>query len=339
MRGGSKAGWGTLLWLALCAPAAAQQAGAVPPQDDAPVVDLEAMVVRGAQPGPGLWKVSSGEHVLWILGTLSPLPNDIQWQAGEVERVIAGSQQVLLPPSVAFDADVGFFGKLALAPAALKAMKNEGGAELRDVLPPDLHARWTVLKLRYLGRDAGVEKKRPMIAAGELYQAAIRKSGLGRRPVIMPVVDKAASKAGIKPTSTVLEFKIADPKAAIKEFRAGGMDDVQCFRSVLDAVENDLPTMVERANAWSVGDIDGLRRLPREDPSGACMSALSDSDFAKGRGFGDLKERMVRHWLAIAGAALARNPSTFALLPVSQLLAADGYLARLQAQGYAVEAP
>lgn len=31
----------------------------VPPPP--PVVDLEAMVVRGVQPGPGLWKVSKGD--------------------------------------------------------------------------------------------------------------------------------------------------------------------------------------------------------------------------------------------------------------------------------------
>ena len=42
---------------------------------------LEAVVVTGVQPGPGLWKVSKGEHVLWILGTLSPLPNQMQWDS------------------------------------------------------------------------------------------------------------------------------------------------------------------------------------------------------------------------------------------------------------------
>ena len=41
------------------------------PDDSAP---MEVVLVRGDQPGPALWKVSSGDHVLWILGTASPLP-------------------------------------------------------------------------------------------------------------------------------------------------------------------------------------------------------------------------------------------------------------------------
>ncbi|CAJ24453.1 GumN protein (fragment) [Xanthomonas euvesicatoria pv. vesicatoria str. 85-10] len=119
---------------------------AVPPKLATPapaVVDLEAMVVRGVQPGPGLWKVSKGDHVLWILGTLSPLPKRLQWQSTEVETIIGQSQQVLAAPTVQVDADMGFFGKLTLLPSAMKAMKNEDGRELRDILPADLYARWS----------------------------------------------------------------------------------------------------------------------------------------------------------------------------------------------------
>jgi hypothetical protein len=334
-----KQGLSIVLWLA--AFAACAQTSASPPvaAPAAPIVDLNAMVVHGVQPGPGLWKVSKGEHVLWILGTMAPLPSNIEWQSDEVESVIAGSQQVLLSPALAFDADVGFFGKLALAPSIMKALKNENGAELHDVLPADLYARWLVQKQRYLGRDGGIEKKRPMVAAGELYEAAVKKSGLGRKSPIGPVVEKAAKKAGIKPTSTRFEVKVENPKAAIKEFRAGGMDDVACFRTILGSVERDLPTMVERANAWSVGDIEALRRLPREDPRSVCTRALSESGFAKGRGYGDLGEKLRQHWLALAEVALQKNSSTFALLPISELLAPQGYLEQLQARGYTVEAP
>lgn len=117
------------------------------------VVDLEAMVVRGVQPGPGLWKVGKGDHVMWILGTLSPLPKRLQWQSSEVETIIGQSQQVLMAPTVQIDADMGFFGKLTLLPSAMKAMKNEDGRDLREVLPPDLYARWSLAKARYIGGD------------------------------------------------------------------------------------------------------------------------------------------------------------------------------------------
>ncbi|MCL1526177.1 TraB/GumN family protein [Xanthomonas nasturtii] len=333
------AGWGAGLMLVSLWAAAGET---VPPKEATsapPVVDLEAMVVRGVQPGPGLWKVGKGEHVLWILGTQSPLPKRLQWQSTEVETIIGQSQQVLMAPTVQLDVEMGFFGKLSLLPSAMKAMKNEDGRELRELLPPELYARWSVAKARYIGNDRGVERKRPMLAAGELYQAALKRSGLARSPVIWSVVERAAKRAGIKPTPTALDYKIADPRQALKEFRAGGMDDIACFRSILVTVERDLPTMVERANAWSVGDLEALRQLPREDPQAACMSAMASSGAAKKRGIDDLERRMREHWLGIATAALQRNRSTFAVLPISRLTAPDGYLARLQALGYEVEAP
>ncbi|MCS3807230.1 TraB/GumN family protein [Xanthomonas sp. 4461] len=332
-------GWGVGLMLVSLLAAASETAPPMTAPVPPPVVDLEAMVVRGVQPGPGLWKVRKGEHVLWILGTQSPLPKRLQWQASEVETIIGQSQQVLMAPTVQLDVDMGFFGRLTLLPSAMKAMKNADGRELRELLPPDLYARWSVAKSRYIGNDRGVERKRPMLAAGELYQAALKRSGLARSPVIWSVVERAAKRAGIKPTPTALDYKITDPRQALKEFRAGGMDDIACFRSILVTVERDLPTMVERANAWSVGDIEALRQLPREDPQAACMSAMASSDAARKRGIDDLERRMREHWLGIATTALQRNRNTFAVLPISRLTASDGYLARLQALGYEVEAP
>ncbi len=334
---------GSLLALWLLAAFAPVRAAEPPALEDVaetlPIHDMETLVVHGSQPGPGLWKVSKGEHVLWILGTVAPLPNGIQWQAGEVEEIIAGSQQVLSSPSLVFDADVGFFGMLALAPSVWKVMRNEEGAKLEDVLPPPLHARWRVQKQRYLGRDAGIERKRPMIAANELYAAAIKSAGLGQTPVVRPVLERATKAAGIKPVSTSLRLKVDDPKAAIREFRSGGFDDTACFERKLALVEHDLPTLVARANAWAVGDIEALRRLPHEDADGACLQAVAESGFARNRGYTDLREQVLQQWLSLAEKALATNTQTFALLPIDGLLAEDGYLARLQARGYEVEAP
>ena len=43
-------------------------AAGMPIRDEAPVV------VSGEQPGPGLWRVEKDGHVMWVLGTQSPLP-------------------------------------------------------------------------------------------------------------------------------------------------------------------------------------------------------------------------------------------------------------------------
>jgi TraB/PrgY/gumN family len=74
----------------------------------ADAVDLGTIVFAGRQPGPGLWKVRKGDHVLWILGTQNPLPKRMEWDSAYVQRRIAESQQVLLSPSVSFNSDMGF---------------------------------------------------------------------------------------------------------------------------------------------------------------------------------------------------------------------------------------
>ena len=80
---------------------------------------MDTVVVSGAQPGPGLWKASKGDHVLYILGTQSPLPRDMEWDAREVRGVLERAGAVLGSPGVAIGADVGFFRGLAMAPAKI----------------------------------------------------------------------------------------------------------------------------------------------------------------------------------------------------------------------------
>jgi hypothetical protein len=249
------------------------------------------------------------------------------------------SDQVLGPPGLTIDADIGVFKGLMLLPSALKASKNPDGKTLKEVLPADVYARWTALKPRYFGRDKGIEKKRPLVVANELYAEANRKAGLGQKPVVTPVIEGVLKRRKMKITPTTLKITISDPKAAIKDFTREGVNDVECFRSALDRVENDIPVMVDRANAWSVGDLDALRALPSERQAGACIAALTSGEFAKKRGMSDVEGQVRAHWLKMAVEAIQKNRITFATLPIAELLKPNGYLSYLQAKGYTVEAP
>lgn len=127
-----KATWGLCIWGWMLASTALAQAAGDPVgagnavAEAGPIKDLETLVVTGVQPGPGLWRVSHEGNVLWILGTVSPLPAKMKWESAEVEAVIADSQQVLLPPSVTMTADVG-----PLPFAGSGAVCAEGNAQCR----------------------------------------------------------------------------------------------------------------------------------------------------------------------------------------------------------------
>lgn len=309
-----------------------------PAQSALPIRDEAPVVVSGKLPGPGMWKVSRNGHVMYVLGTISHVPKGMEWISLDVEKALAQAGEVLYPPGYKIDFDVGFFGRLALIPTAMGLPKNPDGKTLRDVVPVPSYARWLELKQRYIGRDDDVEEMRPIFAAEALEQAAFKKSGL-KEARIWPVIESAIRKHDIKVTKPQFTATIKDPKVALKELRAGSIDDIACFDKTLANLETDVARMTERANAWATGDVQTLRALPLGDQGRTCMDALLKTSAAQKRGLGDAVEQTKQVWMPAAEVAIASNPVSFAVLPMSEVLKADGYLAALQAKGYDVEAP
>lgn len=298
---------------------------------------LDEVLVSGEQPGPGMWKVTNGEHTLWILGTHAPLPKKMTWRSKDVENVIANSQELLTGSSVT--ADIGFFKGLTLLPSLIGVRNNPDDRKLKDVLPNDLYARWLVLKERYLGNDSSVEKWRPIFAAQELYSKAVEKAGLSKENLVWPVVEKVAKKNKLKFTTPTLTINIPKPRAAIKEFKKTPLDDIDCFTKTIERLETDLDVMRVRANAWSVGDVAALRAMTHVDQASACIEAVMNTQLVQERGYRDVPKRMADAWVAAAKEALEKNASTFAILSIDEIMKADGYVAKLKAQGYSIESP
>ena len=300
---------------------------------------LETIVVSGEQPGPGLWKVTKGEHVLWILGTLSPLPEKMTWTANAIDATIADSQQVIMGPSAAISVKGGMLRGLFLLPSLMSARNNPGKEKLVDVVPADLYARWTLLKGKYIGKDDGIEKRRPIFAAQELYAEAIKRSGLSLDNDVGKAVQKVAKRSKVEVVEPRIELRIEAPGAAVKEFKKTALDDLDCFAKTMSRLETDIEAMKLRANAWALGDIEALQSMPYTDQMQACADAMLKASVAEERGLGDLRERLATVWLDAVETALDTNRSTFAMLPLRHLLSEDGLLARLRARGYSIEAP
>ncbi len=297
------------------------------------------VVVTGEQPGPGLWLVRNGSHDLWILGTLNPLPAGMQWQSKQVEQVIANAQEVIRPPRVSLEVKAGFFRSLMLLPSMLGARKNPDGKSLQQVVSPQSYARWKALKARYIGSDGGVEKWRPLFAAQELYQEAMKKSGLDNSKSVWPVVNKAIETHHPNVTVVKEEIEIKDPKPLLKEWSKTTLDDIACFDNTMTRIETDLDAMRARANAWATGDMAALQSLPPAYQWEACSSAITEAGIGKRLGFGDANQKVRAKWMDAADAALNKNAVTFATLDMKDLLGANGFLAKLKAKGYTVLAP
>jgi uncharacterized protein YbaP (TraB family) len=328
------------LAFALALPASFAGAAAPPtaPADDVLQV-LDTVVVSGIQPGPGLWRVEKDGRVMWVLGTVAPLPKRMEWNSAEVEAKVAAAGVVLMAPMVRVNTKGAMFGGLFLVPSMLKARNNPDKERLADVLPAADYARWQGLKQKYLPRNDAVEKRRPFLAAMELRGEAFDQQDLSWRDIVGRVVSRAADKADVPTERPNVQLTVENPKAAIKEFANNPVDDLDCFRRTLDQVENDLGTLATRANAWAQGETAMLRDLTYTDNAQACTDALMGTGLAKRSGFGDLPARVQAEWMAAAEKALATHAQSFAVLSMTRVVGPSGYLAALEKRGYTVTAP
>ena len=189
-----------------------------------PPVVLDTVMVSGTQPGPGMWKVSKGDHVLWIVGTHSPLPVKMNWRAKGVENIVSQAQEILGEPGVGVSLkQIGYWTALTMLPNAFETRKNPDGAVLKDIVPADLHRRWEVLRDKYVDgyntEDNDIERWRPMFAASELFSGAIKQMGMSTANVVWPVINAAAKKHNVKITSLTLRPGHRDASRGIRAWR------------------------------------------------------------------------------------------------------------------------
>ena len=312
---------------------------------DAP---MEEVVVTGEFAGPGMWQVTRPDHpghTLWIIGEPPLLPKGIHFRSEKVTRVASQSQEILQQTGFRLKPDekVGVFRMLTLVPAAMKLRKNPDKATLRDLLPPDVFARWLVQKNLYLGRDSGVEKMRPFLAAGKLRDAAIKELQLGNGfswGDVWQIVNE--KKIPVTNLSLEFTFKTDDLRGQLKAASRHELDDEECFALTVALVEALSNKAVEesRARAWATGDLAKLEELPPlPNPDPSCDQAIVNALAMTTPVPTDLLEKMDEMWFAAAGNAVTKNEKTLAFVPMSALLGEHGYLESLRKRGYEILAP
>lgn len=298
----------------------------------------EQIHVVAQRPGPGMWKVSKGEHVLWVFGMYGPVPKDMQWRSHEVENVILHSQEYLSAPSAS--ARPGFFKSITLLPSMIGVRKNPDGATLRDVMPEQEYARWTALKAKYLPDNEDVERERPIFAAEVLSNAARKQAGLVDSYTVRKQVLDLVKKAKLKETSSTYELPMDNARTVLKNFKKSTLGDAACLARTMATLEQDIQAASRRASAWAKGDLIEMRKLDFAGREEACFGALMNSAaFDAEPEFKHMKTRANEKWIASAEKALAANASTFAMLKIEDIFDPKGVIAALAAKGYTVEQP
>jgi uncharacterized protein YbaP (TraB family) len=296
------------------------------------LTQLPEVDVLGEQPGPGLWKITRGDHTLWVLGTLDQAPRHMSWHSRQVEAALATSE-VLLPSNPALSAHLGPVLLVRLYVQWHGLQKDPDRTRLRDWLSPALYMRFETQKQRFDAGDDRIEKLRPPFAALRLYQRALDVAGLTHSNAIEAAVLELARRRHVPIERARL--RVEDPLGTLKQARTlSPAAEVNCLASTVHRLETDLPLMQQRAHAWAIGDVQQLRQLPFEDQRETCeveLSAVPDLHA--------LADAAARNWLQTADTMLAQHRVSFAVQPIYQLLASDGPLAHFRAEGDRVEAP
>lgn len=316
----------------------AGRAAAPQVQDMQPPLEvLDEVLVTGTQPGPALWRVKSAANELWVLALPPLVSKDIKWRSKQVEKVLAGAQEVLAQYGTVF------IPKSAIPPELLDRkniveLVNQTrylpeGQTLRDVLPSDVYASFEtavaafpVFCLRQLEKRRDLEHFRPEWARNLLGSCATRALKLGDVPVLDKVVGMARRR-GIKITS--VEYLSATGYFRPFPESVEAAMDMCPLDALLQGLEGRGARWKARANAWAIGDVQRLKELVRPLPSRIPQCAGREARGAASK----------QKWLAAMERSLAGNRSTLAVVDASLLLSADGLLDTLRSRGYEVVDP
>ncbi|HJR71031.1 MAG TPA: TraB/GumN family protein [Gammaproteobacteria bacterium] len=292
---------------------------------------IEEITIIGRYPGPPLWRVSSGERVLFIFGELSPVPKGLDWDPRNAERVLERAETVIGAPRVSATT-LNPIRLFRLFRAARRLARNPSGTTLADQLPPELYARYRVLHARHLPGKDEEEDLRPALAALRLHGAALDDVGLTTDSGVGKTMRRLVRRSRAEEAEILIE---TEPETVIEELgKVTREAELTCFATIMTSIETDLAAMKERANAWAIGDVYALRRFDYPDSQGNCLAML----FSAG-GLAQLRDELYADWLAEAERALANDNRSFSVLPMRELVAADGLLAQLEARGYTVTPP
>lgn len=300
-----------------------------PASKDSVESGMEVVLVLGQQPGPGLWKVTSGDHVMWILGEISPYPRKVKWVSKRFESLLGNSQELLLDYSGYWRANHSDTRKLLIAEML------PPGIQLKDLISPELYRKFEATARRF---DAtGLEELFPFAATNRLVVSAMDSMDMKAFSARF-----TAATLGRKAKLRITNFSAPDLpfEERLKNWRQPA--NVVCLERLLATIGDGGSGVRRLANAWSVGDIPALRELvpvysfSRDGfRSGKCAAAMHGGE----QQAVEYKRRRTQLWMNQAKRALKNNSRTMAVVPMSELFAPDGYLVALRAAGYVIEEP
>jgi hypothetical protein len=294
-------------------------AAPAPPPEDPQGQLVQELVVHARLPGPAWWRVSSGASTLWVLGVPAALPRGLKWDQTVLQRRLAKTGRLILPPTASF-------GPFDIFAAFGVAAKFRTPAPFEPTLPADLAARYAA-DAALLRQSPGHYDRWKPAAAGLIMVADFRKqAGLDANQPLN-AIKAAASRQGVRaqPAATYPALPMARTLAA----ELSEPVNLACLTDALQEIEAGAGRVRAAAAAWAAGDVAGA--LTAERGYERCLAALPNG--------ADLMRQTTADQTQALARALKSPGVSMAVVELRALLSQGGVLDRLRALGYVVQTP
>jgi uncharacterized protein YbaP (TraB family) len=287
---------------------------------------MEVVVVEAAQKGPPLWRLKKGDSEVWILGKVGQLPKGIAWNKAQLEQVVDGAKEVVLPP----EASTGFFGMFEVGWFILThrdALSMPHGKKLEPSLQPDIRDRF-VKAHETIGTKADrYQDDSPLIAGFKLLGDYAKKTNMvDQIPEIS--VRKIADAKNVK----VRRVANYDAKPLVKDMLRLPLEaGYSCLDNALTDYETMTLHAAPLAEAWAVGDIAGIKAH--------YASSMLESCVKQSRKYGELDRRAVDDMTGAVNEALSKPGKTVMVMDIGWLFRATGIADQLRKEGVVIEGP
>lgn len=299
-----------LLWPAAAAPAQA-------PAADPDGVLVEEFVVQGRLPGPAWWRVSDADTTIYVLGVPSAFPKGLAWDESVLERRLAGAGEVVLPFN---EIKIGIVD----VPGSLLGLAGVRTRDMEAQLSSPVRARFEAART-VLGKDAKrYAHWKPFVAALMLV-SDFRDSAKITAADPAKTIRRLAQARGVKTTTKQYS---AGPllRQAARISPAGAQ---ACMADALSEVEAGPARVRIAGEGWAAGDV--RTALSQERGFERCLAAVPGAEA--------FNSRFKADQAAAIAHALKRPGHAVAVVQLRPLLAQDGVLQRLRAQGFKVLDP
>ena len=291
-------------------------AGQAPPADPDETL-VEEFVVQGRLPGPAWWRVSDGDTTVYVLGVPSAFPKGLDWNTVVLERRLQGASQIVLPFN---EIKIG----IADVPGSLLGLPGIRTRNMEAELSAPIRARFLRARTA-LGKDEKTYAKWKPFVAALMLVGHFRDSEKMTAADPGKTIRRMAEARGVK---VVMKSYSAGPlvRSVARISPAAGQ---ACVADALTEVEAGAARVRIAGEGWAEGDV--RTALSQERGFERCLAAVPGAEAFNARFKADQAGAIAR--------ALKTPGHAVAVVQLRPLLAQDGVLARLRAQGFRVLDP